>query len=201
MIKEAMRLRANCEREELLGPFWCVNLRSIRWTVAPIVEAGESFPPVPNGTRENQLLLDCGEENTHRETGWLQCFGTQSKYFELTMHTPVCTIIQRASRRVFRQTFATNSGSYKTQKKGNKLSAYLGVQRCSTQLIHRSAGVSLQVANQPTLNFAFHGGQCLQLRLKMFQQRLKHLRYHQQDEVLTMHFFERHIAAFVSTKH
>ncbi len=114
MIKEAMRLRANCEREELLGPFWCVNLRSIRWTVAPIVEAGESFPPVPNGTRENQLLLDCGEENTHRETGWLQCFGTQSKYFELTMHTPVCTIIQRASRRVFRQTFATNSGSYKT---------------------------------------------------------------------------------------
>ena len=93
MIKEAMRLRANCEREELLGPFWCVNLRSIRWTVAPIVEAGESFPPVPNGTRENQLLLDCGEENTHRETGWLQCLAMQSKYFELTMHTPVCTII------------------------------------------------------------------------------------------------------------
>lgn len=92
MIKEAMRLRANCEREELLGPFWCVNLGSIRWKVALIVEAGESFPPVPNGTRENQLLLDCGEENTHRETGWLQFFGTQSKHLELTMYTPVCTI-------------------------------------------------------------------------------------------------------------
>ena len=92
MIKEAMRLRANCEREELLGPFWCVNLGSIRWKVALIVEAGESFPPVPNGTRENQLLLDCGEENTHRETGWLQFFGTQRKHLELTMYTPVCTI-------------------------------------------------------------------------------------------------------------
>ena len=92
MIKEAMRLRANCEREELLGPFWCVNRGSICWKVALIVEAGESFPPVPNGTRENQLLLDCGEENTHRETGWLQFFGTQSKHLELTMYTPGCTI-------------------------------------------------------------------------------------------------------------
>ena len=58
MIKEAMRLRSNCEREARREAFF-----------KALSGVGEPLPSVPNGKREDQLFLDSGEEDPHGEAG------------------------------------------------------------------------------------------------------------------------------------